>query len=322
MQLVGGGARLVGDGGAGQHAGDLLAAAGGVQLHHPRRRGALGAAGRPLAFSTRQCLTARAATCGEWVTTRTCSRAASCASRSPTAAAVAPPTPLSTSSNTSVGTGSASASTTFSASRKRDSSPPDAIFASGPGGRPGFVATSKATRSSPCSPQSLSGSRSKRVREAGLVQLQRRQLGGDRAVQLLRRLVARGAQRFGRRHVGLPRGGFRLRRAWPAGRSGHPAPPAFRPGPAPARPADPPARCACARDRAARTAAPRSAPAASAPGRDRAAAAPAPPSPPSARCRRDRARRSRARPDRRPCRRCGRAAAARRAGHARRRRCR
>ena len=46
--------------------------------------------------------------------------------------------PLSTSSKTSVGTGSAAASTTLSASRKRDSSPPEAILPSGPGALPGI----------------------------------------------------------------------------------------------------------------------------------------------------------------------------------------
>src|SRR5260221_211527 len=48
--------------------------------------------------------------------------------------------PLSTSSKTSVGTGEVRASTTLSASMNRDSSPPEATWASGPGGparRPG-----------------------------------------------------------------------------------------------------------------------------------------------------------------------------------------
>ena len=44
------------------------------------------------------------------------------------ASATAPPTPVSISSNTSVGAEPRSASTTFSASRKRASSPPEATF--------------------------------------------------------------------------------------------------------------------------------------------------------------------------------------------------
>ena len=51
---------------------------------------------------------------------------------------------------------------------KRDSSPPEAIFASVPNGAPGFVATSKCTRSVPCSPQSASASGVSTVRNRAL----------------------------------------------------------------------------------------------------------------------------------------------------------
>ncbi len=73
--------------------------------------------------------------------------AASRASRWPIASATAPPTPVSISSNTSVGAVSRSASETFSASRKRESSPPEATFISGPGREPGLVCTQNSTRS-------------------------------------------------------------------------------------------------------------------------------------------------------------------------------
>ena len=68
------------------------------------------------------------------------------------ASATAPPTPVSISSNTSVGAEPRSASTTFSASRKRASSPPEATFISGPGRVPGLVCTQNSTRSMPCGP--------------------------------------------------------------------------------------------------------------------------------------------------------------------------
>ena len=123
----------VGLGHAGQHPGELLLA------------------GRPsssrvspelvtepsLAFSTRTCRSAYAATCGRWVTTSTCAVRASWASRRPTSTAAAPPTPASTSSNTNVGTGLVPASATSRASITRDSSPPDAPLCSGRGSAPG-----------------------------------------------------------------------------------------------------------------------------------------------------------------------------------------
>ena len=68
------------------------------------------------------------------------------------ASATAPPTPVSISSNTSVGAEPRSDSTTFSASRNRASSPPEATFISGPGRVPGLVCTQNSTRSKPCGP--------------------------------------------------------------------------------------------------------------------------------------------------------------------------
>src|SRR5437764_1409080 len=70
----------------------------------------------------------------------------------PIASATAPPTPVSISSNTRVGAEPRSDSTTLSASRKRDSSPPEATFISGPGLVPGLVCTQNSTRSKPCGP--------------------------------------------------------------------------------------------------------------------------------------------------------------------------
>ena len=97
------------------------------------------------AFETRKCVAPRAATCGLCVTTSTCTVSATRARRSPTDAAVAPPTPESTSSNTNVGTAVPAERTTFTASIKRANSPPEAIFASGPGSCPGLVAIRKRT---------------------------------------------------------------------------------------------------------------------------------------------------------------------------------
>ena len=106
-------------------------------------------------FSTRQCADPRAATCGEWVTTKTCPSAPNCAKRRPTASAVAPPTPRSISSKIMVRCNARSDRQTLSANKKRLSSPPEAIFSRAPVGAPGFVATVKATVSVPVGPASL-----------------------------------------------------------------------------------------------------------------------------------------------------------------------
>src|SRR5256714_970093 len=76
--------------------------------------------------------------------------------------------PLSTSSKIRVGTEEVPARTSFSANMKRDSSPPEAMRASGPNPAPGFVATSKCTRSQPCSPQSFSARAVSTVRKRAL----------------------------------------------------------------------------------------------------------------------------------------------------------
>ena len=122
---------------------------------------------------------ATAATWGAWVTANTCTREASRARRSPTAAAVAPPTPASTSSNTKVGAEPRAASTTFSARMYCASSPPEATFISGPGSVPGLVLTQKATRSMPPGPPAPNSSVSILGDEARFVELQRRELAGD-----------------------------------------------------------------------------------------------------------------------------------------------
>jgi hypothetical protein len=59
----------------------------------------------------------------------------------PTGSALRPPMPVSTSSKTRTGVSSASARTLLIASATRDSSPPDAIRASGRAGSPGFGAS-------------------------------------------------------------------------------------------------------------------------------------------------------------------------------------
>ena len=104
------------------------------------------------------------------------------------ASATAPPTPVSISSNTSVGAEPRSASTTFSASRKRASSPPDATFISGPGRVPGLVCTQNSTRSMPCGPGAV-GLGHDLGREFRAFELERLELGVDRLVELLRGLA-------------------------------------------------------------------------------------------------------------------------------------
>ena len=95
-----------------------------------------------------------AATCGECVTTSTWPPCARSCSLRPTAAAVAPPTPRSISSKIIVSPGVWPVRQTFSARRKRDNSPPEAMRFSGPGGVPGLVATVKVTPSLPSGPES------------------------------------------------------------------------------------------------------------------------------------------------------------------------
>ena len=87
---------------------------------------------------------------------------------------------------------------------KRDSSPPEAIRTSGPNGAPGLVETSNSTRSRPAAPGSAVGDRGA---EAGLVELQRRQLRRHRRVEPRRRGRARRAQRRGGRVIGAARVG-------------------------------------------------------------------------------------------------------------------
>ena len=142
---VGGGARGGRHGLAGQHAGDLLAPRAGVQRVDLGRRPAADARLRDPQMRRATGCDLRA----EWVTTSTCTWSATRASRSPTAAAVAPPMPESTSSNTRVGTVLPLDSTTFSASISRDSSPPEAIFASGPGVLPRVGGDQEAHRVDP-----------------------------------------------------------------------------------------------------------------------------------------------------------------------------
>src|SRR6185437_1823432 len=102
-----------------------------------------------LAREMRKCRAARAATCGECVTSSTCVVSARRCRRSPTASATAPPTPRSTSSNTMAAGEETWASATFSAREKRASSPPEAILAKPPKAAPSTVATSKAIFSRP-----------------------------------------------------------------------------------------------------------------------------------------------------------------------------
>ena len=175
IRLGGGGARLVGDLGAGQHAGDLLAAL--APSSSARDVGARRGRPRSHALADRQCRSARAATCGAWVTTSTCrARPAAPAARRPRR-----PSRRRRRRRPRRRSASAreprSASTTFSASMKRDSSPPEAILAIGPGRGPGLVATSKPTRSQPSGPPAVGVQRLDLDDEPRPLELQRRQLG-------------------------------------------------------------------------------------------------------------------------------------------------
>ena len=92
------------------------------------------------------------ATCGRCVMQRTWRPSDSARRRSPTARAVAPPTPASTSSNTTVGEPSTAVATLISASITRDSSPPEAISRSGPGGHAGVRADQELDGVAPAAP--------------------------------------------------------------------------------------------------------------------------------------------------------------------------
>ena len=159
-----------------------------------------------------RCWSARAATCGAWVTAITCTLPASRASRAPMASATAPPTPVSISSNTSVGAEPRSDSTTFSASRKRDSSPPEATFISGPGLVPGIGLHPEL--------DAVEALRARRGlvgldlgHEFCALELERRELGIDGLVELLGRFLPRHRQLLGGRRIariGLDRGLLQL----------------------------------------------------------------------------------------------------------------
>ena len=93
---------------------------------------------RPLStfLLTLKWTSAKQATCGRWVTARICPPSASRWSLRPSAAASAPPMPVSTSSNTRLGRAPRSSVSPWEASWRarwmRDSSPPEAMRASGP----------------------------------------------------------------------------------------------------------------------------------------------------------------------------------------------
>src|SRR6202000_2516769 len=163
-------------------------------------------------FEIRRCWSARAATCGAWVTAITCTLPASRASRAPMASATAPPTPVSISSNTSVGAEPRSDNTTLSASKKRDSSPPEATFISGARLGAGIGLHPELDAVEPLRPRRLLVALHL-GHEFRALQLQRREFGIDRLVELLRRLGPRRREFGGRRRVafvGLVRGFLEL----------------------------------------------------------------------------------------------------------------
>ena len=117
----------------------------------------------------------------------TCAVSAARASARPTAFAVSPPMPASSSSKTSV----SPPATTAIASAMRESSPPDAVCATGESGRPGFGRIRNSTSSAPVGP----GSRSVSARlELAVAEAEARELGGDRLGEARRRLGAQVVQ--------------------------------------------------------------------------------------------------------------------------------
>src|SRR5512139_3578728 len=100
-------------------------------------------------FTTWRCSSAKAATCGRWVTQTTWERAASPFSRAPTRSATLPPLPVSISSNTSVRPPPPREAAFRSDSITRDSSPPEAVEASGRISWPGFAENRNSASSNP-----------------------------------------------------------------------------------------------------------------------------------------------------------------------------
>ena len=138
-----------------------------------------------LSLAIRKWWSARAATCGAWVTESTCTLRASRARRVPIASATAPPTPVSISSNTSV------EGRSLVGKRYLDGQQEAAEFApagsdlssSGPGRVPGLVCTQNSSVSMPSAVR-VSGSASWLTMKRGAFELQGRQFGGDGVFQL------------------------------------------------------------------------------------------------------------------------------------------
>src|SRR6185503_1553855 len=112
--------------------------------------------GSPGTFSTRKWVSAALAIWGRWVIVSTCARSASLPRASATACAVRPPMPASISSKTIVGSPAPAWATARRASATRESSPPEAVSATGANGRPEFGRMRKATASRPVEPCSRS----------------------------------------------------------------------------------------------------------------------------------------------------------------------
>src|SRR6185503_4110260 len=91
--------------------------------------------GSPGTFSTRKWVSAALAIWGRWVIVSTCARSASLPRASATACAVRPPMPASISSKTIVGSPAPAWATARRASATRESSPPEAVSATGANGR-------------------------------------------------------------------------------------------------------------------------------------------------------------------------------------------
>ena len=165
--------------------------------------------------------------------------------------------PLSTSSNTMVGDRRlVAASTTFRASMKRASSPPEAILASGPGGRPGLVDDFEGDAVHAGLAPLLLRQRLDRRAKGRLVELERRQFGGHGAVEPLGGAGGAPPTTPWRRRQSPSRAACSATARRVDGVvSGVDAPPTGGQAGAAGRPGHPPRRRACGRRRARRTAA-------------------------------------------------------------------
>ena len=150
------------------------------------------ASGRPGPFRRGNGARRALAICGRCVIVITCARSARRASARPTALAVSPPMPASISSKTSV----SPPATTAIASAILESSPPEAVCATGASGRPGSAGSGTATSSAPGRAGLALG---ELACELAVAEAEAGELGGDRLREARRRRPRAPAQLPGER---------------------------------------------------------------------------------------------------------------------------